>query len=184
MATKATCIRHACNYTQGVFFHRAFFTANASNPKESTMRHTFQVQVIAVLLTAATVLATDHRLFAAGPTPPSTTKPSYPSTTTPGPIDRAYMLHPYMPQGPSPAMPMLSPQNMAAAMEKLRSLGTQIGRASMSPFVCYRATRSISSPGTRRTCYPATPRRSCRATNLTCYPATPQSCYRGTRCRS
>ncbi len=93
------------------------------------MRHTFQVQVIAVLLTAATVLATDHRLFAAGPTPPSTTKPSYPSTTTPGPIDRAYMLHPYMPQGPSPAMPMLSPQNMAAAMEKLRSLGTQIGRA-------------------------------------------------------
>ena len=86
------------------------------------MRHTFQAQVIAVLLSAAAVVSADHRLLAAGPTKPDNVKPSY-SITPAGP--QRFIA----PQGPSPAAPFLSPQNIAAAAERLRSLGTQIGRA-------------------------------------------------------
>ncbi len=92
------------------------------------MRHTFQVQAIAALLAAAAVLSFEHRLLAADATSPAPATRSF-GSPTPGRIYRPDSGGPIRPQAKSPAAPMLSPQEMAAAKEKLRNLGSQIGRA-------------------------------------------------------
>jgi hypothetical protein len=53
------------------------------------MRHKFQFQVIAVLLSAAAVIAADHRLLAADATAPTAANPSRPSTVA---LARVYKL--------------------------------------------------------------------------------------------
>ena len=93
------------------------------------MRRTFQAQVVAAFLSVAAVLAADSRLFAADSNPPAKAKPEL-TPRMPGPG-----ANPFAPPGPrNPNRPglaaaMMSPQNAAAAVEKLRALGTQIGRA-------------------------------------------------------
>jgi len=102
----------------------SFLTLNAPNPKESAMSRTSQTKILAVFLSLTAALVADNRLFAADKT--ATTTPNRPSANQYTPYSSVTV--PAVPKlsmyGTAPACPYST-----ATMEKLKNLGTQLGRA-------------------------------------------------------
>ena len=124
-----------------------FLMVNTSNPRESQMRHTFQAQIVAISVSVAVALSAAQRLSAAEPAASPAAKPSAPvatidsiqfvdvntpsavaKPTSPGANPWLSLIATTSPVPPAAAAKP-SPQNAAATLEKLKNLGTLLGRA-------------------------------------------------------
>ena len=91
------------------------------------MRHMFQVPVVAVFLSVVLALSAENRLLAAEPSPPAAKPAPQKQNTMTLLIDNL-------------ALKPTTPQKAPTVMEKLKTLGTLLGRASTSPSIWSRTT--------------------------------------------
>ncbi len=110
------------------------------------MRHTFQAQFVVVFLSLAAALSANQRLFAAEPASPAAAKRAAPATAerffSPTADPWSSLIAPATQASPSvganpwlsliappPAAAKPAPQSAAATLEKLKNIGSLLGRA-------------------------------------------------------